>query len=510
MNYDAIVIGSGCGGLSAGAALALQGKKVLILEQSDEPGGFARTLKHENWQWIAGLQYSGSLFPKGTDFKLMGLLSGGKFQYKSLHNIFQQIKSPAGDFHLIANFAQFEKYLKEKYPKEEKGITKYFKILRKVNEKFPDTVMPRWKDRPLAICGELFKSLPLGLIATKTLEKELDKLFDDEDLKFILCSMWSSWGVPPKDAAVLVAAGVAGTLLTGVSVPVLPDLASGFVETVEKAGGKLLLGQAGTVTNFVFTDKKVTGVVTADGQTHVTDAVISGIGIKRTAEQFIPPNLWGHNIEKIEEKLDLSKSAFLLRIGFSDKFRDVTDGLTTYRVFADRKFDFGTDPTVDGWIPSNGVLAFTMPPTDSGLQPSAEVMGMTKFDFFEKWQSFSDEEKAKVEASMTKAILEQLVYPWFPDADDYIEFKTLDTPVALAADRNHYADGAIYGLEPTVQKMMDMGIQPESQVDNLYFTGADVITLGTTTVMYAGILAASAVLDKNLLEEYIEEVGGIA
>lgn len=507
MNYDAIVIGSGCGSLSAAASLALQGKKVLILEQSDAPGGFARTLSHGKWQWIAGLQYSGSLFPDDTDFKLMGLLSNGKFKYKSLHTEFQKIKSPAGDFSLYGDFDEFQTYLEKRFPKEVKGIEKYFKILHKVREDFPNTLMPRWRDRPIAICGELFKSLPLGLIATKTLEKELDRLFEDEDLKFILCSMWSSWGVPPKDSAVLVAAGVAGTLLTGVKVPVYPDLASGFIETVQNAGGDIRFGNAGKVTELEFAHKKVTGVRTADGQIYSTSAVISGIGIKRTAEQLLPEEYWGHNIKKIEKKLSLSKSAFLLRIGFNDNIRNVTDGLTTYRRFADRKFDFGTDPTKEGWVPSNGVLAFTMPDTNSGLLPSAEVMGMTDFSFFSNWNTLNEAQQAKIEASMTKAILEQLVYPWFPDADQYIEYTKLDTPPVLAMNRNGYTDGAIYGLEPTVQKMMDMGIQPESQVDNLFYTGADVITLGTTTVMYAGILAASAVLDTNLLEEYLKKVG---
>lgn len=506
MNYDAIVIGSGCGGLSCAAALALQGKKVLILEQSDTPGGFARTLAHEKWRWIAGLQYSGSLLPNDIDFKLMGLLSGGKFQYKKLHTEFQKIKSPAGDFSLLGDFDEFQTYLEERFPKEVKGIKKYFKILHKVRDHFPDTLIPRWRDRPIAICGELFRSLPLGLIATKTLEKELDHLFEDEDLKFILCAMWSSWGVPPKDSALLVAAGVAGTLLTGVHVPVLPDLASGFIETVKKAGGDIVLGKAGTVKELILVDKKVQGVRTVDGRDHLGSAVISGIGIKRTAEQFLPEEYWTHDLKKVERKLSLSKSAFLLRIGFNEKIRELTDGLTTYRHFADRKFDFGTDPTKEGWVPPNGVLAFTMPPKDSGLLPSAEVMGMTDFSFFEKWKTFDEQQRAKHEEMMTRAILKQLVYPWFPEIDECIDYIKLDTPIALAADRNGYADGAIYGLEPTGKKMMDMGIQPESKIDNLYFTGADVITLGTTTVMLAGVLAASAVMDRNILQEYVDQV----
>ena len=39
--YDAIIIGSGLGGLSCAAAFARQGFKPLVIEQHDKPGGFA-------------------------------------------------------------------------------------------------------------------------------------------------------------------------------------------------------------------------------------------------------------------------------------------------------------------------------------------------------------------------------------------------------------------------------------------------------------------------------------
>ena len=41
MKYDVIVIGAGLGGLTAGAKLAREGMKVLVLEQHSAPGGSA-------------------------------------------------------------------------------------------------------------------------------------------------------------------------------------------------------------------------------------------------------------------------------------------------------------------------------------------------------------------------------------------------------------------------------------------------------------------------------------
>ena len=55
MPYDAIVIGSGLGGLTAGAVSAKAGKRVLVLERNERFGGAATVYQHNGLSIEASL-----------------------------------------------------------------------------------------------------------------------------------------------------------------------------------------------------------------------------------------------------------------------------------------------------------------------------------------------------------------------------------------------------------------------------------------------------------------------
>ena len=54
-NFDVIIIGGGLGGLTAGAKLAKEGKKVCLIEQHSIPGGCATTFKRKDFIMEVGL-----------------------------------------------------------------------------------------------------------------------------------------------------------------------------------------------------------------------------------------------------------------------------------------------------------------------------------------------------------------------------------------------------------------------------------------------------------------------
>ena len=55
LEYDAVVIGAGNGGLSAALTLAMQKKKVLVLEKGSVPGGFATSFIRGRFEFEASL-----------------------------------------------------------------------------------------------------------------------------------------------------------------------------------------------------------------------------------------------------------------------------------------------------------------------------------------------------------------------------------------------------------------------------------------------------------------------
>jgi all-trans-retinol 13,14-reductase len=74
-HWDAIVIGSGMGGMAAAAALSKVGKEVLLLEQYQTLGGLTHSFSIGDFTWDAGIHYLSGIAPGDPMRRLLDWLS---------------------------------------------------------------------------------------------------------------------------------------------------------------------------------------------------------------------------------------------------------------------------------------------------------------------------------------------------------------------------------------------------------------------------------------------------
>src|SRR4051794_25632705 len=90
--FDAIVIGSGIGGLSAAALLSRAGKRVLVLERHYVVGGLTQTFKRRGYEWDVGLHYMGDVHRPGSRLRaVFDYVSDGALQWAPMPEVYNRI-----------------------------------------------------------------------------------------------------------------------------------------------------------------------------------------------------------------------------------------------------------------------------------------------------------------------------------------------------------------------------------------------------------------------------------
>src|SRR5687768_4664646 len=88
-NFDALVIGSGIGGLAAGVILAKHGKKVAVLERHYTAGGFTHTFTRKNYEWDVGLHYIGEMDkPTRLLRQAFDYVTDGKLEWEDMGEVY--------------------------------------------------------------------------------------------------------------------------------------------------------------------------------------------------------------------------------------------------------------------------------------------------------------------------------------------------------------------------------------------------------------------------------------
>ena len=138
-DWDAIIIGSGMGGLTAAVLLARHaGQRVLVLERHYEAGGFTHTFHRPGYQWDVGLHYVGqvgdSRWPVRRAFDHV---TAGAVAWQPMPAVYDRVLIDGQRFDFTAGPEAFRAGLRQAFPSETAAIDRYLAAVHAAN---------RWMD----------------------------------------------------------------------------------------------------------------------------------------------------------------------------------------------------------------------------------------------------------------------------------------------------------------------------------------------------------------------------
>ena len=133
--FDVIIIGSGAGGLTSGAILSEAGKRVLIVEQHFQPGGFTHTFSRKNYEWDVGLHYFGASTQTSQWYQQMAGLTDGAFKLEPFGEYVDEMHFPDMTVTVPNSYEKYAAVLKEHFPEESKGIDGYLNEIKYMRKK---------------------------------------------------------------------------------------------------------------------------------------------------------------------------------------------------------------------------------------------------------------------------------------------------------------------------------------------------------------------------------------
>lgn len=324
-DIDAIVIGSGIGGLVTATQLAAKGAKVLVLERYLIPGGSAGYFERQGYRFDVGASMIFGLGQNGTTNLLTRALSAVNVSQEAIADPVQiHYHLPQGlNLKVDRVYEKFLQNLIAHFRDEEQGIRRFYdecqKVFKCLNSmdllslEEPRYLLRVFFQHPLACLG-LVKYLPqnAGDFARRYIK-------DPQLLKFIDMECYC-WSVVPSDMTPMINAGMvfSDRHYGGVNYPKggVGQIAQKLVEGLEKAGGKIQY-QA-RVTKILTEQGKAVGVQLANGKLYRGKRIVSNATRWDTFEQLLPAEEIPHNEKKWQQNYKKSPSFLSLHIGVKE------------------------------------------------------------------------------------------------------------------------------------------------------------------------------------------------
>ncbi len=479
MMYDAVIVGSGLGGLLCGTILSKEGYRVCVIEKNPKPGGCLQSMRRKGCIFNTGIHYMGGL-DEGRVlrqyFKYFGL--DGKINIRRLDETgFDIIGFDDGKEYPLASKARFVDRLSEYFPNERAGLRQYTEKIEEVCRSLPFYALDG------ALHGAVLEKPYLGISA----EKFVHALIRDTRLRQVLFGNDLMYGSISDKTSLMLYSLVNGSFMDGAwrMAGDSEQITEVLTENIHQSGGTVLCNNAAE--RFVFEGNNVRSVLLHNGEEVEGTHFISDLHPQVTLNMIENGRLKKSYRNRMEH-LQNTPGFFVLHVVLKER---------SFPYFNYNYYHCGGD--------NASFRKFMMIPAgeerDAGYARAFTILTRMDYSEVKRWEHTTVERRGADYAEFKARRAEELIIAIdrkFPGFREAVIGRYASTPLSYR-DYTGTPEGSAYGVLKDCNHPMSTMVFPGTGIPNLLLTGQSVYFHGMLGVSIGAVATCSELLGTNYL-----------